>query len=268
MKVFKWIASIALLCNTLPGFALNICDPCDPCNDMTYSVHADFLWWKVQRGALNISNSDAKYVNPDYHAGFRLGGRVHCDRWDLGVQWTSFDHDDSKDGEDYDVDYDVVDIEAGYTCCFDRCPGLSFRPFTGVKLAWIDEEFEEDEQEGDFKGYGLYIGAEGKLHLCDWEVCDRCIPISLIARASTGILDGEFKVEDDDDDRGDECLYVPVHELYLGLDFKFCDFWCGDADFQIGYEVQSWGSFRQMNSDDDQVNFGIGGLVARFGMTF
>lgn len=295
MKFLKWTIALALLCNVQMGFAQNrnACDPCDPCAtsnscslcdidfcDVEYSVYADFLYWKVSKGDLNMGQDDGKeeYFNPDYDCGYRLGAVARYNNWDLGVRYTSYWTDDKKSkgssgDAKFDFDYDVVDIELGYSCCLD-CANATIRPFAGAKLAWIDDDFDKSDKDGsdtkiDFRGYGLYLGASGRWDLCSFDVCDRSIPIALVGRASTGILDAEFDqdVEDGGGDRKEECLFVPVHDAYLALDLTFCDL-CGiDANLQLGYEVQYWG-WREYNDDEDITHLGLGGLVLRFGASF
>ncbi len=219
-----------------------------------------------------------------YDWGYRLGGIARWKNWDLGFRYTSLcteysrssaDSDDDDDKEKFNFDYDVFDIELGYSCCL-PCGPMTFRPFLGVKMAWIDDEFKSDSARGfdkakiEFDGYGLYIGSSARWELCSYCACDRDIPIALIARASTSILRGEFEqdVEDGGNDRDCRCIYVPVHDLYVGLDFTFCDLCgCGDAFFQIGYETQYWG-WMEYNEKDDTAHIGMGGMVLRFGFGF
>ena len=146
-----------------------------------------------------------------------------------------------------------------------------------MKIAWIDDDFDKSDvlfgsdSKIDFEGYGLYIGTSARWELCSYSACDRDIPIALIARASTGLLRSEFEQDvegGESGDKGCECLYVPVHELYVGLDMSFCDLCgCGDAFFQIGYETQYWG-WREYNDDEDITHLGLGGMVLRFGLGF
>lgn len=270
MKIIKWIFALALLCNVQMASAQVICNPRDMCfSDLKFDLHADYLYWKVCRGDLNYDDCcDAKYINPDYDSGFRLGGRAYYECLDLGIRYTYYYNSKSKKGGKYWIDYDVVDIELGYTLCWD-CKDLSIRPFLGAKLAWIDEKYDEpkssEDDKIDFKGYGLYIGSEGHLALCN--VCDQTL--SLVARGCLGILDGRFKVDRKHaSDFKKDCLYIPYLEAFAGLEFGLCSYCDVDADLMIGYEVQQWGDFREFDTRDDLESLGLGGLVVHLNLSF
>lgn len=299
MKFSKWILSAALILSAQIASVQgqNTCDPCDPCAvsnpcdicdidfcDIEYDFYVDALYWEVCKSDHQIGSDDGKvkYLNPSYDWGYRLAGIARWKCWDLGLRYTSLCIEDSKkshggddnDKEKFEFDYDVLDIELGYSCCL-PCGPMTFRPFMGAKLAWIEDTFksdyarEFDKAKIDFNGYGLYIGSSARWELCSYSACDRNIPIALIARASTGILRSTFEQDiDGEDDRCDQCIYVPFHDLYVGLDFTFCDMCgCGDASFQIGYEAQYWG-WREYGENDDTAHIGLGGLVLRFGIGF
>lgn len=282
MKHFSWIIGLLLLCSTQVSYAQN-CNTCDPCMtecslcdinccDMSYDFYVDYLYWKVNRADLNFDEEPTNFIDPDFDHGFRVGGNLRCDCWNFGVRYTYYQTDESKDDNDYDLKFRTLDVEGGYTFHICGTP-MDLTPFAGVKFAWIDEDREIDDNDIDldFYGVGLYLGLGSKWSLCNWNACNCCIPISLVARASTGIMDGEFDADSDDDcdgDRKDECLFVPVHEMYIGLDFRFCDLVCDtDVNLQIGYEAQYWG-YREFSSNDDISNLGLGGLVVRLGATF
>ena len=298
MKFSKWIVGTAFLFSAQIASVQGAgsCDPCDPCYqskpcdlcdiewcDVEYDFYVDALYWKLCRSDLDIDLDDDEggYADHDWSWGYRIGGNARYKNWDLGIRYTSFCDDvkTSKGGDaKHEFDYDVLDIEAGYTCCL-PCDGLSIRPIAGVKLAWIEDEFDKSENNDgnkgkfDYTGYGLYLGCSARWELCSYSACDRDIPIALVTRATTGILHGEFDYGDlenaDHSTYKNECIYNPVHELYVGLDFSFCDLCgCGNAFFQVGYEVQHWGSWREWFSDDDLASWGLGGLVLRFGASF
>ncbi len=301
MRFSKWILGAALLFSVQivtaqsRQVACNSCDPCavsnlcDLCNidfcEVEYDFYVDALYWEVCKSDHQIGEDNSgkqKYLNPDYDWGYRIGGIARWNSWDLGFRYTSFCTKDSKssadssppDKEKFEFDYDVFDIEFGYTCCL-PCGPMSFRPFLGVKMAWIDDDFESDsarnfsvgEAKIDFEGYGLYIGASARCDLFSYCVCDRNIPIALVARAGTGIIRGEFEQDVSGGDKDRRCIYVPEHDLYVGLDFTFCDLCGWDAFFRIGYETQYWG-WLEYGEDDDTAHIGFGGLVLRFGAIF
>jgi len=293
MKLSKWILGAALLFSaqvtSVQGASCGPCDPCyeskscDLCDidfcDVEYDFYVDALYWKFCRSELDYDDDDSHgFGDHGWLWGYRLGGIARYDQWDLGLRYTSFSDSFKKDldGEDFkhDFDYDVLDIEAGFSCCV--CDGLTLRPLAGVKLAWIDDRLK-DEDTGfdskiDYNGYGLYLGLSGRWDLCSYCMCDRDIPLALVTRATTGLLHGKFCYDYDDgseEDYEDECLFNPVHDLYIGLDMSFCDLCgCGDAFFQIGYEAQYWGSWREHDGDSEIASWGLGGLVLRFGLGF
>jgi len=307
MKFSKWILGAALLfsAQVTSVQAAGSCDPCDPCYDsnpcdlcdidwcdVEFDFYIDALYWEVCKGDHNVAeNNDGKekYLDTCYDWGWRLGAVARWKCWDLGLRFAKYCTDASTkipenatevdDGKaKFDFDYRVFDIELGYTCCLPCC-SISLRPIAGVKMAWIDDDYDKSDiffssnSKVDFCGYGLYIGTSARWELCSYCACDRDIPIALVARASTALLRGEFEQDVETNapgggDIGCECLYVPVHELYVGLDFSFCDLCgCGDAFFQIGYETQYWG-WREYNQSEDITHLGLGGMVMRFGFGF
>ncbi len=255
MKRFSWLIGLLLVCSTQVSYAKD-CGPCatpveecDFCDfdfcDVCYNVYVDALYWQVRA-------HDTGHGCPDWEWGFRLAGYAHYKNWDLGIRWTSFDNDSRIDNE-----FDVVDIEFGYTFHWD-CDHATFRPFAGAKLAWVDHSYNDEHL--DHQGYGLTIGADFRWTLCAFSACDNQIPVSFLSRASASILSSEF---------GHHCDYVDVQELFVGLEFAFCDLFCDiDATFAVGYEVQSWNAWRSLDESHDLGHFGIGGLVLRFGANF
>jgi len=299
MNFSKWILGAALLFSaqiaSVQGASYSSCDPCDPCYeskscdlcdidfcDVEYDFYVDALYWKLCKSDLDIDGDDDEgdYVGHDWCWGWRLGAIAHYENWNLGLRYTSFcsDAKNSNGGDaKHEFDYKVLDIEIGRDCCI--CDGISLRPIVGAKLAWIDDDFDKsDNNDGgegsiDYCGYGLFLGFEGRWEICSYCACDRDIPLAFVTRATTGVLHGTFEYGSlenaDHDTYKDECLYNPVHELFLGLDMSFCDICgCGSGFFQIGYEVQHWGSWREILSDDDLASWGLGGMVLRFGVGF
>ena len=286
MKFSKWILGAALLFSAQIASVQGAgsCDSCDPCKtcspcdlcdvdfcDMEFCGYADFLYWQVCRSDLDYESDDDRFLEPGYDAGWRIGAVAHYQCWDFGLRYTSFCTSDSRSGNHYDFDFRNFDVEVGYTCHLD-CINGHLRPFAGAKFVWVDEELDIDDEEDklDYRGYGLYLGLEGRYQLCEFCACDKEIPVAFVARASTGILHSKF------DHRAkfhnDECLYVAAHELYAGLDFAFNDMCgCWNTYMQIGYEVQKFGEWRYNEDDGDDLSIaslGFGGLVVRFGACF
>lgn len=301
MKFLRNLALGVLLASTQFVNAAS-CDPCgttsscDICDidfcDMNFSAYIDALYWHV------CSGDTEREISPDegedfihqhdngWDWGFRIGANAQWNCWDFGLRYTQFDSnskenfylgtEESDIESEFDFKYKVVDLELGRSCC--ACDGLTIRPFAGAKLAYIDVDHrnlddDDVEVDMDYEGYGLYIGLSTRWELCSFCMCDRDIPLALISRFSTGIMDSTFKqsVDGDSDlsvDSIKDCLFVPVHELYLGLEFRLCDIFCGnDGFFQLGYEAQYWG-WREYDNSDDITHLGMGGMVMRFGANF
>lgn len=303
MKFLRNLALGVLLASTQFVNAAS-CDPCDPCGttsscdicdidfcDMDFNVYLDALYWHV------CSGDTEREIRPDggdnflhqhdndWDWGFRVGAQAKWNCWDFGLRYTHFDSNTkenfwlgTEDGDlesVFDFEYKVLDIELGRSCC--ACDGLTIRPFAGFKWAHIDVDHkfldnETVETDMDYKGYGLYLGLSTRWELCSFCVCDRDIPLALVSRFSTGVMDSDFEqsVEGEYDIFGDyikECLFVPVHELYLGLEFRLCDLCGAEGYFQLGYEAQYWG-WREYNTSDDITHLGLGGMVLRFGANF
>lgn len=298
MKFLRNLALGVLLASTQFVNAAS-CEPCDPCGttsscdicdidfcDMDFSVYIDALYWHVCSGdtereiSPDFGNNFSHQHDNDWDWGFRIGAAAKWNCWDLGLRYTHFDSNTKElfylgtEEDDlvseFDFKYKVVDIELGRSCC--ACEGLTLRPFAGVKLAYIDIDhkfLEEDTNvEMDYEGYGLYLGLSSRWDLCSFSVCDRNIPMAFVSRFSTGVMDSTFDQYERIDEYGyKECLFVPVHELYLGLEFRLCDLCGAEGFFQLGYEAQYWG-WREYNTQDDITHLGLGGMVLRFGANF
>lgn len=288
MKFSKWIlaAAMALSAHTASVQAKDACSPCvventcDLCDisfcDVQYSGYVDALYWNVCKGDMwtEFDGGKVQYLEPEYNWGYRLGGIAHWRNWDLGLRWTSYKNDSSHDGFGFDLHYHVLDLELGYNCCMD-CGPFAFRPFVGGKFAWIKDTFSDND---DFTSrikndaQGLYIGSSARWQLCNYQMCDKNIPIALVARASGGVMHSEFSQDirggEVDEDIGAHCIYNLYYDVYLALDFSYCGFCGTDLFFQIGYEAQSWDWVEYDSRGDDNVKFGLGGLVLRFGAEF
>lgn len=251
------------------------------CCGYSGGVYADLLYWKVCTNDLDfdVSYNDeetlTKYLQPSYEVGYRLGGFVSCEPWDLGVRYTSLDSKTSKKFEYFSeenkfthrFDLDMVDIEAGYLMSC-HCDSSSFRPFFGAKLAWVKDikkkdPFEEKET-GDYSGYGLYLGTE--IDFPFW--CQT----SIVTRGSVAVMEGELKCKRksensfNDSKRKGECIYHPIVEAFLGLNYDYtCS--CYEGSCLIGYETHWWG-WRELDSSSDAGHLGFGGLTLRLGFGF
>lgn len=269
------------------------CFEMDNC-DVEYHFYADFLYWDVQKSDLALGEDgegNQHYLNPDYDFGYRLGACAAWHKWDAGVKYTWLGNHSEGDIPDLVNDFDatfklnlnVVDIELGHSFCL-NCGPIIFRPFVGAKLAWVKDHFNTLAGGGPnasdthikFNGYGIYLGACGRWELCNFQMCDYCLPISLVMRGSTGILRSEFKqsVEANIPDVGAttftyqrQDVYTPVHEGYVGIDVAVRGLCDNEISLQLGYEAQYWG-WRKYNDITQTTHLGMGGLVLRGGVSF
>ncbi len=288
MKRFMMAAGLALsMCTAALSAADSITAKDDTHSDYDdcswdnwdFDVYGEYLYWRLSRSDLDPVLGF--YINPDYDSGFRAGLRGGKDQWDIGVCFTSYNTSkhltlfDEDAGEELrhqvDFDYQVLDLEAGYTCDF-QCGRGQFRPYFGVKIAWIEDRFRHitsgqltDDELINFTGVGLYLGAETRYNLCE---C--CVPIALVVSGDIAVLDGIFTQERFDSiPLWEEKLFVPAFDLFIGLEFDFGTvFCCTDFNLGIGYEVQSWQGWRRYGDVDELADFGLGGLVVKAGFAF
>lgn len=202
-------------------------------------ISAGLLYWRAYEGGLDdcfpiedsncedscgniISRFRGKGEEFDFNwdAGFRLGvGYEFPCGWDISVFWTDFhstssEHRRNEHRRRWKLDFDVVDIIAGYRC--DVCSCLVVRPFVGLRGADIEQKLRTNIFVGDeycsysfyesfsnniltpssehwkekFLGIGPLIGVEA-----DWNVgCG----LSFYANVSFGVLYGNFHVRFDE----------------------------------------------------------------------
>ncbi len=239
------------------------CESSSPCcSNLSFSGYVDYLYWKVNRSDLYLNVGDGKnrYLCPNYDSNFRVGANISCKCIDFGLRYTRLYISKSEDWDleeraKYKIDFDMLDIEAGYRFTFE-CINATFRPFAGVKILSVEQKFENDFRD-DFDAVGIYTGIETKWQLCEKQICNRSIPISLLFRASTGIVDGKHDYHDDD---GKECLYTFVNDIFFGVDCGFSNVGCANANMQIGYEIQNYSNWAEF--------FGFSGLVVRLGLMY
>lgn len=300
MKHLKNLVLFVLLASAQFAYSDEACDACDPCYmgtecdlcnislcDMEFELYADALYW---HNDLSLITNDGK-TDHDYNWGWRIGASAYWNSWDIGFRYTSFSSTAKRDvqfGESSVVaasefDYDVFDVELGRACCI--CEGILFRPFFGGKFARIKVDsrnigFIDRWLDGKLKldGCGLYVGFDNRWQICSFNVCDRSIPVALVSRFSTGVLDGDFKYSvEGEEGSAKDCQFIPVHELYAGLEFRMCGLCNADAFFQVGYEVQYWGWKGGgipvqppviASVGDSLSHLGVGGLVLRLGANF
>ncbi len=321
----------------------NPCAYTNRCNRscLNATVYGDYLYWTVRRCELDyvwpnsgelVAAGKSRAIDPDYDNGFRVGLRTQCGCWDIGARYTYYQTDESDSiidtngyiqpsrlhpagntpqlvklqfaKSEYDLDYDVIDIEFGRECQFNYCNCCTcVRFFGGVKIAFIDQELftlysdlgdsgKTDEasvkEKVEMDGYGLYAGTEAHWNLC------RCLGV--FGRVSGGALVADFdrsvleKTERVDDytvrvlvDAKDDChKLITNFEIGAGLELIWDTQNCGNWSIQVGYEFHHWNNmldFIQFTGNDDSGEFpattdrhsedlGLDGIVARLSVSF
>ena len=161
-----------------------------------FYVTAEWLYWRTRQEGMEFAT--AKTVKFDFQSGFRVGLGVHLpsDHWDIYVNYTRFNPDGSERAHGsfyplflfqgagvqgpavagghahWDIEFQNVDVEIGRA--FYIAKTLVFRPFFGLKGAWIDQDARMRYEggfipagqtfrthfENDFKGAGPLLGIE------------------------------------------------------------------------------------------------------------
>lgn len=279
MRQIKWLLTLALAsCAPLVYADSDNGSDCGACcSGSSFDFYADVLYWEICRGDVDFDQNGTRYVQPDHDVGYRVGGRVICNCWDLNVRYTSFETSENYGAgasltRRYEIDLDSVDVETGYSFCFDCLDG-TVRPFVGVKSMWLEEIFINQSSSGDrfeteTDGYGLYIGTEVTWPFYDACVCDTQIPIALVVRGAWGIMNASVSINSNSDDYEKVCIYLPHFELFVGINFDICICDCLVIDIHMGYEAQVITGLRRFNDGDDNADLGMGGLTTRFGLQF
>jgi hypothetical protein len=251
---------------------------------------AEWLYWRTRQEGMEFAT--AKKVDFDFQSGFRVGLGVHLpyDRWDIYVNYTRFNPEgsDRAHGSFYplylfqgagvqgasvhgahakwEIEFQNVDVEIGRP--FYIAKTLTFRPFFGMKGAWIDQNahiryeggFIPVEQafrthfENDFKGAGPLIGVES-----NWLIG---ADFSFFGNFATALIVGHFDNEQEQhqldgakvvDLNSDFNLVSPTVQMIAGLawDRNFHrEQW--HVGLSAGFEAQYWWSQNQIEQFTDK----------------
>ncbi len=267
---------------------------CDPCNG--WDAHIDYLYMKARNChfdyAIPFDGTNAigsvKSLSPEYDSGFRIGFDKECDCFTYGVNYTWFRSNRTTTTTEpvtgdlagtllidaytavtqatidlarakWDLDYDLVDITAGYHLCSSEC--LDFSMFGGVKLAFINQDFEalystnvditgatntfdRVNQKLDMDAYGLQFGFNTDYN--GWNCLGLYGLFSLDVLAAD--FDRTFRYTTSANgglttltraDLKENCWdIVSVLNLGIGLKYRFQS--CLDSTLSIGYEFHQW----------------------------
>ncbi len=243
---------------------------------------------------------DAKYETPDFKwdFGFKLdlGYNTTCDGWDFGVVWTWYrgkanDHIEAEIDDNHtllplwsaysptigtpegSVTYatdiethwklqlNLIDFELGREYWTSKY--LSFRPFVGLRIAFIEQNFEIQHKGGvwdfqrfgtesvrvndkvdldnDFKGVGVRAGFDTVWNFgCGW---------GLYGNFASSIVYGKFSLDHDEEMRvaeipfdkikileAEESFHASRAMLDFGLGIQWASLFC---DCHYGFTVQS-----------------------------
>lgn len=257
-------------------------DCCDPCDG--WGVYADYLYWKTRRCDLDYAiNSplgsilgELHTVDLSYDSGFRVGVTKECNSVYFDVAYTHYRNKESANvsglllptvGEiftvssadaNWDLDYDVVDLLAGYNLCTTGC--FETHVVGGLKLAYVDQKFvteyvssinqavERNTQSIDIDAYGVDLGLGSSLTFCQclkffgdcsvdflWGKIDRKF-LTDFRSANASEFTNFVNYKNDCWD----LLSVLNLSIGIGYDHIFSNCWCADLGIAIGYEYHQW----------------------------
>lgn len=295
-NLFKALATVGCLTSSIVG-AAELCE----CG---FTVGGDFLYWSpcisnmhyVAHGTepLGQATNEVEYhfINTDWDSGFRvfLGKEDLFGCFDVKATYTSFDakHTEATYDEnnalrwtwptpitpadglyatvEWDLDFQRIELVAGYSIEFGKGCCLALEPFAGVdavslKQDRVDQMFDVMPREAagdnpavvaneigtmarslDYEGIGPMVGMGYY-----WELCEG---LATFGRASLSLLVGKADIHDEqsfenisDDSQNyinvqkyeDKCVCVPNLHLQTGLSYRACilNKW---MTLRVGYE--------------------------------
>ena len=213
---------------------------------MEYAIETMVVGTDSVSGNPGLNNLiDGEYLSPNYTRdfGFQLGASYisPCDGWDIGVKWTYFrntakDHIEAESEDNtailplwsafqypnagnapilfandivssWRLDLNLIDIELGRAYWTSKF--LSLRPFVGLRIASIEQNFDLQHKGGsyndpgmslnyndyvdldnDFHGTGLRIGLDSNWNFgCGW---------ALYGNLAASLVYGKFDIDHDE----------------------------------------------------------------------
>lgn len=250
----------------------------------------EWLYWRTRQEGMEYAT--AKKVDFDFQSGFRVGLGVHLpyNCWDIYINYTRFNPADSDRAHGsiyplylfqgagiqgpsvaeafakWQIEFQNIDVEIGRP--FYIAKTLVFRPFFGMKGAWIDQDARIHYQggfipsgqtfrthfENDFKGAGPLIGIES-----NWLIG---AGLSFFSNLAAALVVGHFDNEQEQHQLGgdkvvnldsDFNLVSPAVQMIVGLawDRNFNrERW--HAGLSAGFETQYWWSQNQIEQFTDK----------------
>ena len=274
-----------------------------------FYLTAEYLLWRTRQEGMEFAT--AKRVNFEFDSGFRVGLGVHspCDGWDVYVNYTNFNPTQSNNAHGsfyplflyqgpnatkissvsnahahWKMGFQNLDVEIGRAYYIAKT--LTFRPFIGLKGAWIDQHANIHYQGGvipagqtfrthfknDFKGAGPLIGIES-----NWLLG---AGFSFFGNLAAALVVGHFDNEQQQHQlNGAEVVHLdtafnlvsPTVQMIAGLawDRNFNRDQC-HFGLSAGFETQYWWSqnqIEQFTDDDLPINVRVQGGLAFYGLT-
>jgi len=232
------------------------------------SVSDDFNLGNHTRSTVNLIDAKFESPNPKWDFGFKfgIGYNTTCDGWDFGVVWTSFkghahSHNEADFNEsqslitlwsayispfgtdtatdidaDWKVDLNLIDLSLGRH--YWASPRFSMRPFMGLRIAFIDQDYNLSHKMGiffdnlqisaqipitsafnnevtmdlDFHGVGVRGGLDTSWHLgCGY---------SIFGSFSPSIVYGKFRLEHDEKNRAATSPFTKITVLSADDSFR------------------------------------------------
>ncbi|MCH9625408.1 MAG: hypothetical protein S4CHLAM123_05820 [Chlamydiales bacterium] len=211
--------------------------------------------FRVGAGYLSSCECNDIYVNYTKYTGAAKGS---VDRpFSVPVEanlWATFSAPDGGavfffGKSDWDLDFQTLDLEVGYTLCFGNC--YRFRPFGGIEAVWTkdtnfisyddrpDEDFFQTvHHKQDFCGAGPRVGINN-----NWKIFN-CF--SLFADTAVSIVWGHYNVERFDilndvvvvNTSNEFSTLRPLFDLKLGIQWETCLWNCHRFFVKAAFEDQ------------------------------
>jgi hypothetical protein len=244
---------------------------------------AEYLLWRTRQEGMEFAT--AKQVHFEYDSGFRVGLGVHLphDGWDIYVNYTNFHPTKSQGAHGslyplflfqgtgvqgssisnahahWKIEFQDVDVEIGRA--YSIAKTLIFRPFFGLKGAWIDQHANIHYSGGyipagqtfrthfknNFKGAGPLVGIES-----NWQLG---FGLSFFGDLAAALVVGHFDNEQEQHQNGGAQvveleegfnLVSPFLQTVAGIawDRNFNNDKC-HFGLSAGFEAQYWWSQNQ-----------------------
>lgn len=233
-------------------------------------VSVDPLLWQANANGLPTAiepltkENRVRNFDFDFDFGLRVGlgfNTIH-DGWDLLLQWTHFTTDGQRKtlsenqnvlttqgslgltptsvqnaDASYNLSYNLLDLTCGRMFYVSKC--LTFRPFTGLRSAWINQKanylYNETKIEKEDRSFGF--GIRGGIEM-SWELFRS---ISLFSNYAANLLyayDSVKQLEQKPPFQSFAHINKVIHDMQIGLSYDWisCNC-CYHLGFDLGWEL-------------------------------